>query len=188
MTDQAAPELSPAERRRVALQRNATQRAERTVARLQEGITALTRTGLPITGPLIKRETGLDYKTIQRNPTAYALFCKHAAHFAKRPATNPAPQSRGRNRRRHRARATVPPQPTPRDAMLERPKRRLVDRIRVLEAENAGLLDAAARLALSQQEIEARNMDLRSQLVAVQGNLRIVIAEKHPFGSSERQK
>jgi hypothetical protein len=31
-------------------------------------------------------------------------------------------------------------------------------------------------------------MDLRSQLVAVQRNLRIVIAEQHPFGSSERQK
>jgi hypothetical protein len=62
--------LSPADRRRVALQRNATQRAERTVARLQEGISALTRAGLPITGPLIKQETGLDYKTIQRNPTA----------------------------------------------------------------------------------------------------------------------
>jgi hypothetical protein len=32
----------------------------------------------------------------------------------------------------------------------------------------------------SQQEIEARNMDLRSQLVAVQRNLRIVIAEQTP--------
>ena len=92
MTDQDAPKLSPADRRRVALQRNAAQRAERTVARLQDGIAALTRAGLPITGPLIKRETGLDYKTIQRNPAAYALFCKHAAHFIQ--LRTPKPSTR----------------------------------------------------------------------------------------------
>jgi hypothetical protein len=183
VTDQAAPEVSPADRRRVALQRNATQLAERTVARLQEGITSLTRAGLPITGPLIKQETGLDYKTIQRNPAAYALFCKHAAHFAQRPATNAVPRSRDRSRRRKQARSAVPRQPTPRDPLLERPKRRLVDRIRVLEAENAGLLDAAERLGLAQQEIEARNMELRSLLVAAQRNLHIVIAE-HTRGNS----
>jgi hypothetical protein len=40
------------------------------VARLQDGVAALTRAGPPITGPLIKQETGLDYKTIQRNPAA----------------------------------------------------------------------------------------------------------------------
>jgi hypothetical protein len=60
---------------------------------------------------------------------------------------------------------------------LERPKRRLAERIRALETENAELVRAAARLALGQQEIEAQSMDLRSQLVAVQRNLRIVIAE-----------
>jgi len=71
VTDQAAPELSPAERRRVALQRNATRRAERTVARLQEGITSLTRTGLQITGPLISGRPGWTTRqsSVTRPPT-----------------------------------------------------------------------------------------------------------------------
>jgi hypothetical protein len=176
VTEQSAPSPNGAARRSAALRRNAAKRAERTVERLQDGIAALTRAGLPITGPLIKQETGLDYKTIQRNPAAYALFCTHAAHFTQ-PRT-PKPSARTIGKRRHKkARPSVAPQPTPRDPLLERPKRRLVDRIRAVETENAELVRAAARLALSQQEIEAQSMDVRSQLVAVQRNLRIVIAE-----------
>jgi hypothetical protein len=182
VTDQAKPELSPADRRRVALQRNATRRAERTVTRLQEGITGLTRAGLPITGPLIKRETGLDYKTIQRNPAAYALFCKHAAHFIQ--PRSPKPSARKiAKRQRNKARSSVAPEPTPRDPLLERPKRRLVDRIRAIETENAELVLAATRLALAQQEIEMQNMDLRSRLVATQRDLRLLITE-HTGGSA----
>jgi hypothetical protein len=144
--------------------------------RLQDGIAALTRAALPITGPLIKRETGLDYKTIQRNPAAYALFCKHAAHFTQ--ARTPKPTTRRTGKRRHnKTRASTAPQPTPRDPLLERPKRRLVDRLRALEAENAELVRAAARLAITQQEIEAQDMDLRSRLVEAQRDRRIRIAE-----------
>jgi hypothetical protein len=176
VTEQSAPSPNGAARRSAALRRNAAQRAERTVERLQDGIAALTRAGLPITGPLIKRETELDYKTIQRNPAAYALFCKHAAHFTQ-PRT-PKPTTRGTGkRRRNMPRASTPPQPTPRDPLLERPKRRLVDRIRILEAENAELVQAAGRQALHQQEIEALNMNLRSRLVAAQGDLRSLVAE-----------
>ena len=99
MTEQSAPSRNPAARRSAALRRNAAQRAERTVERLQDGIAALTRAGLPITGPLIKRETGLDYKTIQRNPAAYALFCKHAAHFTMPRIAKPTTRRTCRRRR-----------------------------------------------------------------------------------------
>jgi hypothetical protein len=144
--------------------------------RLQEGIAALTRAGSPITGPLIKRETGLDYKTIQRNPSAYALFCKHAAHFTQ-PRTPRHTRGGNGKRRQNKNRVTVAPQPTPRDPLLERPKRRLIDRIRALEAENTELMYATAQLALTQQETEERNMQLRAQLVAAHRKLQILIAE-----------
>ncbi len=182
MTEQTPPEPNAAARRSAALRRNAVQRAARTVARLQDGIAALTRAGLPISGPLIKRETGLDYKTIQRNPAAYALFCKHAAHFTQPPTPKPTTRRTGKGRR-NKTRTPVAPQPTPRDPLLERPKRRLVDRVRALEADNTELTLAAARLALSQQEIEARNMELLAQLVTTQRRLQMVIAE-HTHGNS----
>jgi hypothetical protein len=183
VSEHSPQEPSATERRVAALRRNAARRAERTVTRLQEGIAALTRASLPITGPLIKQETGLDYKTIQRNPAAYALFCKHAAHFAQGGAVKPANRPHGGSRGRKRARSAVPPQPTPRDPLLERPKRRLVDRIRTLETENAELLGATTGLALSQQEIEAQNMELRARLVATQRNLQVLIAE-HTGGNA----
>jgi hypothetical protein len=131
VNEQLPPEPNAATRHSAALRRNAAQRAARTVARLQDGVAALTRAGPPITGPLIKQETGLDYKTIQRNP-AYALFCKHAAHFTQPRTRKPSARTMGK-RRHNKARASAAPQPTPPDPLLERPKRRLVDRIRVLE-------------------------------------------------------
>jgi hypothetical protein len=178
VTEQSALEPRAVARRAAALRRNAAQRAERTVMRLQDGIAAMTRAGLPITGPLIKRETGLDYKTIQRNPAAYALFCKHAAYFTQLRVTESRPRLSARNRRRKQPRSALPPKPTPRDPLLERPKKRLVDRVRALEAENADLMQAAARLALAQQEIEARNMDMCAQLVVARRNLQLIIAER----------
>jgi hypothetical protein len=81
-------------------------------------------------------------------------------------------------RHRNKARASAAaPQPTPRDPRLEGPKRRLVDRIRVLELDNAELVQAATRLALAQQEIEAQNMQLRSLLAAAQRNVRLLFRE-----------
>ena len=175
MNEQLPPEPNAATRGSAALRRNAAQRAARTVARLQDGVAALTRAGLPITGPLIKQETGLDYKTIQRNP-AYALFCKHAAHFTQPRTRKPSARTMGK-RRHNKARASAAPQPTRRDPLLERPKRRLVDRIRVLEIHNTELVQAATRLALAQQEIEAQNMELRSQLAAAQRTVRLLFRE-----------
>jgi hypothetical protein len=54
----------------------------------------------------------------------------------------------------------------------------LVERIRVLEGENAELVHAATRQARGLQEIEAENMDLRVRLVAAQHNLRVLISEQ----------
>jgi hypothetical protein len=102
---------------------------------------------------------------------AYALFCKHAAHFTQ-PRTTDATTTRTGRRRERKRRASAAPQPTPRDPLLERPKRRLVERLRALEVENAELMRATARLALAQQEIEVENMHLRAQLAATQRNLR----------------
>jgi hypothetical protein len=131
-----------------------------------------------------RRPRGVPIQLALLLDAAYALFCKHAAHFTQ-PRT-PKPTTRGTGkRRRNMPRASTPPQPTPRDPLLERPKRRLVDRIRILEAENADLAQAAARQALHQQEIEALNMNLRSCLVAAQRDLRSLVAE-HTSGPSGR--
>ena len=104
--------------------------------------------------------------------------------FRAQPRTRKPITRKTAKRRRNMPRASTAPQPTPRDPLLERPKRRLVDRIRALEVENTELVRAATRLALTQQEIEAQNMELCAQLVAMQRNLQIVIAE-HPVATRD---
>src|SRR5690242_18983959 len=48
-------------------------RADHTVTRLQTGIQAIQERHEPVTARTIERETGLTFKTIQRNAAAYEL-------------------------------------------------------------------------------------------------------------------
>ena len=57
----------------------AAARSNTTVERLRVGITVLQESGLAVSGPSTYKVTGLAFKTIQRNPRAYNLYCAHAA-------------------------------------------------------------------------------------------------------------
>src|ERR1700682_2436231 len=63
----------------------AAARSNATVERLRAGITSLEESGLAVSGPSIYKVTGLAFKTIQRNPRAYNLYCAHAAYFQRSP-------------------------------------------------------------------------------------------------------
>src|SRR5437667_6372963 len=95
-------------------------RAERTVARLQAGIQALQDRREQVTARTIERETGLTFKTVQRNAAAYDLYTSSADVFR----TRQKPQSSRRGRRQHRA----PKQPV-RDSLLAYKKTHLVQRL-----------------------------------------------------------
>ena len=111
------PEVDPHSRLRAA----AHARAERTVTRLQTGIQAIQERHEPVTARTIERETGLTFKTIQRNAAAYELYTVAADVFRHQPKRS----SVERRRRRHRT-----PKPPLRDSLLAYKKPHLAARLR----------------------------------------------------------
>jgi hypothetical protein len=111
----SAPELDRHNHLRAA----ARARADRTVARLQTGIQAIQERHEPVTARTIERETGLTFKTIQRNAAAYDLYTGAADVF----------RSRSKRQPNRRGRARTPKQPV-RDALFAYKKPRLVERLR----------------------------------------------------------
>ena len=73
----------------------------------------------PVTARTIERETGLTFKTIQRNAAAYDLYTGAADVF----------RSRSKRQPNRRGRARMPKQPV-RDALFAYKKPRLVERLR----------------------------------------------------------
>jgi hypothetical protein len=102
----------------------AAARSNATVERLHAGITWLEERELVVSGPSIYRVTGLAFKTIQRNPGAYNLYCAHAAYFQR------APKRKG-HRRMGRRRPSEPQ----RDPLLNYSKASLARRLRVALAD-----------------------------------------------------
>jgi len=125
------------------------ERSEHTVARLEAGIRALEGCREVVTTPTIERETGLTFKTIQRNAAAYELY-KAAAH-AFRTGQNHRP-----NRRRH-GRANTP-RPPIRDALLAYRKPQLVARLRSALTQIEALEAALAVQAATCQEQHVRTI------------------------------
>jgi len=127
----------------------ARERAGRTVARLEAGISAIEERRELVTARTIERETGLTFKTIQRNAAAYELY-KAAAHtFRTR-------QERRPNRRRH-GRANTP-RPPIRDALLAYKKPHLVARLRTALQQIEALETALAVQAATCQEQHLRTI------------------------------
>ncbi len=125
------------------------ERSEHTVARLEAGIRALEGCREVVTTPTIERETGLTFKTIQRNAVAYELY-KAAAHaFRTGPKHRP-------NRRRH-GRANTP-RPPIRDALLAYRKPQLVARLRTALQQIEALETALAVQAATCQEQHVRTI------------------------------
>ncbi len=137
--------LDPHSRLRAA----ARERAERTVARLEAGIRAIGGRGELVTARTVERETGLTFKTIQRNAVAYELY-KAAAHAFR------TGQKHRQNRRRHGRENT--PRPPIRDALLAYKKPQLVARLRTALQQIEALETALAVQAATCQEQHLRTI------------------------------
>jgi hypothetical protein len=137
-------DLDPHSRLRAA----ARARAERTVARLQTGIQALQDRHEQVTARTIERETGLTFKTIQRNAAAYELYTAAADVFRHRP-------NRASHQRRRRSRTPKPPL---RDSLLAYKKPHLVARLREALQRIEALETAIAVQAATCQEQHLRTI------------------------------
>ena len=138
-------ELDPHRQLRAA----ASARAERTVARLQAGIQAIQGDRNLVTARTIERETGLTFKTIQRNAAAYEIYKAAANAFHTR-------QKHRSNHRRH-GRANTP-RPPIRDALLAYKKPQLVARLRTALQQIEALETALAVQAATCQEQHLRTI------------------------------
>jgi hypothetical protein len=165
MTDQITFE----DRRRETARSNARQQAQRTLERLTFGIGALAKAGAPITAKTIEAQTGLSYRTITRNPAAYALFCKHAAYFQ--------PKSAARTSRKTGSTKHPKPKATTWDPLLGRPKRQLAKRARAAEHRTSELEQALVTNALQLQELAQRNLALEAELTQTTRRLAYLLAE-----------
>jgi hypothetical protein len=101
----------------------ARSRAESTVAGLEAGILAIRGRREHVTARTIERETGITFKTIQRNVAAYQLYKAAAEAFCTGP-------KRWSNHVRHRRTAAAAPMPRCRDALLAYKKPQLAARLR----------------------------------------------------------
>ena len=139
----SGPEVDPHNHLRAA----ARVRAEHTVTRLRAGIQALQERHEQVTARAIERETGLTFKTIQRNAAAYDLYTAAAdvfRHPSKRQST-------------HRRRGRSPKQPA-RDALLAYKKPHLVERLRGALQRIEALETALAMQAATCQEQHLRTI------------------------------
>jgi hypothetical protein len=172
MVEQTRAPLPSQDRRRDTARRNARLQAQRTLDRLTQGIAALAKANTPITAKTVEAHTGLSYRTITRNPEAYVLFCKHAAHFQPKPPTGsprPARTPAARNRAK--------PKVTAWDPLLGRPKRQLAHRLRVAEQRLSELERAIVASAVHEQELARRNLALETELAQTTRRLAHLVAE-----------
>jgi hypothetical protein len=123
-------------------------RAEHTVARLQAGVQAIQGRRELVTARTIERETGLRFKTIQRNAVAYELYKATAEVFRT------GPRRRSTSGRRVRASAPSPI----RDALLAYKKPQLAARLRAALKRVEELETALAVQAANCQEHHIRNV------------------------------
>jgi hypothetical protein len=159
------------------LKLRASQRADRTVERIQAGVAVLQTTGRKITAESIKQVThelepgfaGLSFQVIRRNPRAYALYREAADAFTTATVSNKQPR---RRKRLTRGGTTVRTARSSYDPLQRLDKRDLVRRVRELQNELEAERERRGALAYDQQAMQARILRLETELV-------IVEAERH---------
>jgi hypothetical protein len=164
--------MAAQDRRRDTARQNARLQAQRTIERLTHGIAALTKAEMPISAKTVEAQTGLSYRTITRNAEAYALFCKHAAHFQPKPPTRTSARTRTT-----RVRKLAKPSAAGWDPLLGRPKRQLANRLRAAEQRLSELEQAFVTNAVQQQELARRNLALEVELAQTTRRLTHLVAE-----------
>ena len=127
----------------------ARERADRTVARLDDGIRAIVERRELVTARTIEHETGLTFKTIQRNAAAYEVY-KAAAEAFRGGAKH-------QSRRRRHGRSSTPTAPI-RDSLMAYKKPQLVSRLRTALTQIEALETALAVQAAACQEQHIRTI------------------------------
>jgi hypothetical protein len=158
------------------LKLRASQRADRTVERIQAGVAALQATGRKITAESIKQVTrdlepgfaGLTFQVIRRNARAYALY-REAADAFKVQTTAEKQPSASRRRRRQRIRGTGGrTRRSSYDPLQRLEKKELVQRIRSLEMELEIERQRRGALAYDEQVVLAKMLRLETEIILLQ--------------------
>lgn len=127
---------------------------QQTVARLRAGIEAIESRSERVTADSIKRESGLDFTSIRRNPEAYALYRQHAHAFKN--TRNP---SRRKPTRRRRQEAD-----SGRDRLLSHSKTQLCAKVHALTNYVRELERLLAARAVTEQTQAVEVIALRTRL------------------------
>jgi hypothetical protein len=152
------------------LKQRASERADRTVERLRDGIAALQATDQKITAETLKQITrelepgfaGLSFQVIRRNPRAYTLYREAASAFIAQ-ATPDDQQVKRRQRRARRAARRTPRSSY--DPLQRLDKRDLVRRIRMVEQELEVERKGRGALAYDQQAVRAKMLRLETEII-----------------------
>jgi hypothetical protein len=150
------------------LKQRASERADRTVDRIRAGVAALRSTGRKITAESLKQVTcdlepgyaGLSFQVIRRNARAYELYRQAADAFVMAPSGDKASGRRRRalGRRSRRSRASY-------DPLQGLDKRKLVQRVRGLEAELEVERKRRGALAYDQQALLGKILRLETEII-----------------------
>ena len=155
------------------LKQRASERAEKTVDRIQAAIAALQATGGKITAESVKQVTrdlepgfaGLSFQVIRRNARAYALYREAATAFTSEAAS--AATRRMRDRRPARRVARRNPRASY-DPLQRLDKRALVQRIRALEQELSAERQRRSAIAYDQQVLLGKILRLETEVALIQ--------------------
>ena len=139
-----------------------------TVQRLRIGIKSLEAQGVDITARAIEKETGLTFRTIQRNEESYDLFRHHSVYLQSKRAV---PKRRGEEQCKEQGPKLQ------RDPLMAYSKKELVTRLRRLETRVAEVEEAFTRRSLHEQELLQKNLILQAQLTVTDKQLRQIVAE-----------
>jgi hypothetical protein len=157
------------------LKQHASERADRTVERLQAGITALRSAGRNITAESIRQMTrelepgfaGLSFQVIRRNARAYVLYRDAATAFTSEAASAGRRKARGRRRARRGAGRNPP---ATYDPLQRLDKRELVQRVRALEQELRAECERRSTIAYDQQVLLGKILRLETEIVLLQAD------------------
>lgn len=149
------------EQRLAGLRAHAARQRQATLERLQTAIATLRDHGQPITVHTIREASGLDYKSIVRNPEALALFQANSTFLvAKRKAAK-----RKRTAEHEQVRIQ------PRDPALNYTRPQLVARLRQEQQRRLEAEDQYRQLLVERTQVDLKVMQLEAELGKYQGFL-----------------
>ncbi len=142
------------ERRLAGLREHAARQRQVTLERLQAAITTLKEKGQPITVHTVREASGLDYKSIARNPEALSLFQANSTFLvAKR-------KKSGRKRKAELAEKV----PQPKDPFLNYKRAQLAARLRQEQQRREEIEGQYRQLLAERVQTDLKVMQLEAEL------------------------